>query len=266
MALMVLAGSKRTHANQIALQFVTKQFPPYAFVGPAGQATGPMVDVLFAACAKANVQCSVRVVPWRRALRLVETNEVDGIFPIVDSSRRRADFELSPEVVHGRYVLLGLSCRDDCVNPRQLATRTVAVHGPSEASRILQDLLKAIPGAQAQIEPDHEVVMRKLLAGRYGENGLALVNDAVARRQMTSANPPLVHTVSVVRNVYYAYAFARQPSKDDAKFRVFKAIDDLCRSGETARIFKPYDLLAAHCRLKTTPKPGSRLRQRKELP
>jgi len=243
----VLAGSTSASASPVTLQFVTKQFPPYAYSGPEGRPAGPMVDLLFAACAKAQLPCTVSVLPWRRALRLTETGEVDGIFPIVDSPQRRADFDLSVDVVRGRYVLLGMACERDCSEVQPPAAHTIAAFGPSEAVRSLRSVVAQSPGAQAQIESDHQIVVRKLLAGRYGANGLALVNEAVARWQILGADPRRLQTVAVVRDFDYTYALVRKPGREDLLPRFSDALNQLCRSGETAQIFKPYGLLASNC-------------------
>jgi len=258
MAAAVLAASTLARAAPVTLQFVTKQFPPYAYSGPEGRPAGPMVDLLFAACARAQLLCTVSVLPWRRALRLTETGDVDGIFPIVDSPQRRADFDLSADVVRGRYVLLGVSCERDCSGLQPPAARTIAAFGPSEAVQSLRSVVAESPGAQAQIESDHQIVVRKLLAGRYGANGLALVNEAVARWQVSGTDPRRLQTVAVVRDLDYTYALVRKPGREDLMPRFSDAINQLCRSGETAQIFKPYGLLASNCQPAGAPKRAPR--------
>ncbi|MBV8469329.1 MAG: transporter substrate-binding domain-containing protein [Burkholderiaceae bacterium] len=229
------------------MHFVTKQFPPYVYADSNGQAVGPMVELLFVACAKVSLECSVSVMPWRRAYRMAKIGEADGIFPIVDSPDGRAEYDLSPDVVRGRYVLLGRSCDRGCDEQLDGTSRTVAAFGPSEASRTLQRMVAAMPGAMAQIEPDHQTVVRKLEAGRYGNNGLALVNDAVARWQMSDAGKWRLHEVAVVRAFSYTYAFVRRPGSEGQGQRLSAAINEFCRNGKTAQIFKPYKLLATGC-------------------
>ncbi|MBV8501289.1 MAG: transporter substrate-binding domain-containing protein [Paucibacter sp.] len=247
LALALCFGSMTAAAAPVAMHFVTKQFPPYAYAGSNGQAAGPMVELLFAACAKAGMECSVSVLPGRRAYRMAEIGEADGIFPIVDSPDRRAEYDLSPDVVRGRYVLLGSSCDRGCVQQLDGTSRTVAAFGPSEASRTLQRMVAAMPGTMAQIEPDHQIVVRKLEAGRYGKNGLALVNDAVARWQMSDAGERRLHEVAMVRAFSYTYAFVRKPGSEGRGRQLSAAINEFCRSGKTAQIFKPYKLLASGC-------------------
>lgn len=235
------------------MHFVTKPFAPYSHAGPDGRAAGPMVDLLSAACAALDWHCTVELLPWRRAFRMATQGEVDGVFPVVDSPARRQLFRLSPEVVKARYVLLA---RRGIRGPARAepwheaaAGCTIAAYGPSEATASLQDLIAAIPGARSEIELDHQTVLRKLAAGRYGEQGLALVDEAVAHKQRQSLGESGdLRPVGVVKKLVYAFAFAPQ-RVDMSQTRAFAAaIDGLCRDGRMAAIFKPYGLSAAQCR------------------
>ncbi|MCE4553956.1 substrate-binding periplasmic protein [Roseateles cellulosilyticus] len=249
-ALALFAASLAATAAPVRLHFVTKQFPPYAFVGADGEAAGPMADLLRSVCARAGWACSVSVLPWRRAYQVIEAGGADGIFPFVDTPARHAQYAMSPEVVRGRYVLLARACAPGCDAPAWPPTGTIAAFGPSEASRTLTALLQTLPGAQPHLEPDAEVVVRKLLAGRYGDDGLALVNEAMANWQLSSRGGPgaqALRPVRVVREFSYGYALTRKRGHEVLAQRLADELQAMCRSGETARLFKPYELVAADC-------------------
>jgi polar amino acid transport system substrate-binding protein len=239
----IVAAPGRTAPT--TMHFVTKAFAPYAYAAPDGRPAGPMVELLHAACAEAGWHCTVEVLPWRRALGMALRSEVDGVFPVVSSAARRSAFHLSPEIVHARYALFA---RQDRWTPRtELSGRTIAAYGPSDATTTLLQLTSSVPGVEIEIEPDHQTVLRKLSAGRYGDNGLALVNEAVAQALHYVAGGAPLQRVGVVKHLSYAFALAPQRVSAAQALAFDEAIHALCRSGRTARIFKPYGLPAADC-------------------
>lgn len=142
-----------TLASAADFRFVTEPLPPYSFEAE-GRAAGPMVDVLQAACARLAWRCTVEVLPWRRALRMAQAGEVEGMFSIVTPPHTpRPRFHVSPAVVEGRYVLLarsGEALRFDG-DAQLLAKRGIGVYGPSAALDALKALIEGVPGAHAEV-------------------------------------------------------------------------------------------------------------------
>jgi polar amino acid transport system substrate-binding protein len=236
-------------ASATELRFVTEPLPPYSDEVD-GQAVGPMVDVLQAACARLDWRCSVVILPWRRALRTAQEGEVEGMFSIVTPpTTGRPRFRVSPAVVEGRYVLWALggeALRFDG-NARLLAGRGIGVYGPSGAQDALKTLLDGVPGTQVEIEPDNRTVLRKLAAGRYGEDGLALANEGAARYLIRKEGITGLLQVGVVKTFGYAFGLNRQRVDAATAAAFSKALQELCRSGRTAELLKPYGLAASAC-------------------
>lgn len=239
-------------ASPPTLHFVTKPFAPYCDASTDGRAVGPLVELLQEACRHAGWRCTVEVLPWRRALRMAEQGEVDGLFPVVDSADRRASFRLSPQVLQARYVWIAR--QDHARVPGRNGAlpiqgrRTLAAYGPSDASTTLQQLAAAWPDARVEIEPDHRTVLRKLMAGRYGLDGLALVNEAVAQKLQDGAGMHTLHQLGTVKPLGYTFAFVPQRIDPAQSRRFAAAIDALCHSGRVAEILRPHGLHAAACR------------------
>lgn len=243
-----LAGMA-TLASAAELRFVTEPLPPYSFLAD-GRAAGPMVEVLQAACERLEWRCSVEILPWRRALRMAQAGEVEGMFSIVTPPyTARPRFHVSPAVVEGRYVLLarsGEALRFDG-DARVLAERVVGVYGPSAALDALKALVKDVPGARVQVEADNRSVLRKLAAGRYGDSGLALSNEDVARQLMREDGIGGLQTIGVVKTFGYAFGLNRRRVDAATAAAFAKALQDLCRSGRTAELLKPHGLSASAC-------------------
>lgn len=231
-----------------SVRFVTEPFPPYTYALD-GRAAGPMVDVLVAACARLSWRCEIEVLPWRRALEMAQRGEVEGIFTVVDSPERRQYFHVSPPVIEGRYMLFarqgnGLQFKGDA---QVLAGRVIGAYGPSVTALTLAQLIEAVPRARSEVEPDNRTVLRKLSAGRYGEDGLALVNEAVAEVLMREDGIRNLQPAGVVKAFGYAFGLSRQTVDPAQSLALAKALHELCRSGRTAELLKPYGLPGSAC-------------------
>lgn len=244
----VLLAVAALQAAAAPMRFVTESFPPYTFAID-GRAAGPMVDVLQAACVKLAWSCSIEVLPWRRALFMAQRGEVEGIFTVVDSPERREYFHVSPPVIEARYVLFArLGSRFQYAgDPQTLAGRVIGAYGPSATALTLEQLIEGVPRTRSEIEPDNRTVVRKLAAGRYGEDGLALANEAVAQHLMREDGIRNLRPAGLVKAFGYAFGLTRQ-SVDPAKAQALaKTLHELCRSGRTAELLKPYGLPASVC-------------------
>lgn len=242
-----LAGMA-TLASATQLRFVAEPLPPYSYE-IEGRPAGPLVDVMQAACTRLGWRCSVEVLPWRRALRMGQAGEVEGVFAVVTPPTTRPKFHVSPPVIDARYLLFaraGGNLNFDG-DSRALEGRVIGVYGPSGAQDALTALIRDVPGARAETETDNRTVLRKLGAGRYGEEGLALANEAVAQQLIREDGLTGLRPAGLVKSFGYAYGLNKQ-RVDAATAEAFaKALQELCRSGRTAELLKPYGLQASAC-------------------
>lgn len=182
LAAVMLAAVGVAQAAPRELRFVTEALPPYS-QQVDGRATGPMVDVLQATCARLQWRCPVEVLPWRRALRTAQAGEVEGLFAIVTPPTTRPRFHVSPPVIDARYLLYaraGESLQFDG-DTRPLAGRRLGVYGPSAAEDALRALLAGVADAQVEIETDNRTVLRKLAASQRGGGRTADPRGAAGR-------------------------------------------------------------------------------------
>lgn len=229
------------------MRFVTEPLPPYSALVD-GQATGPMVDVLQAACARLAWRCPVEILPWRRALRMAQAGEVPGLFAIVTPPTTRPRFHVSPPVIDARYVLFARAANPlQFGDAPQLAGRTLGVYGPSAAEDAARALIQPVATARAEIETDNRTLLRKLAAGRYGDDGLALANEAVAQQLIRDDDITGLRVAGEVKRFGYAFGLNRErvDAADAAAFA--KALNELCASGRMAELLKPYGLPASAC-------------------
>lgn len=234
------------------VDFATQHFPPYV-VDLQGRASGPMVDVLYAACRNLAWNCSARIYPWRRAVDLMERAEVDGLFPLLDVPSRHVRMWMSVPIVDGRYVFFSRRGVDFVYRgPESLAGHEIGVFGPSGTSMTLQDLA-AGAAAKVRLERDNLVALKMLAAGRYGEHGLVFANEQVALWLLAGNAMSGLQSSGGAKDLYYVYGLTRQrmSATDFAAFD--DALKDLCRTGQTAELVKPYGVPASACTA-TTPR------------
>ncbi len=226
--------------------FLTEPFPPYTYER-AGKPAGPMVDVLDKACEQLGWRCEIRVMPWRRALALAEQGAADGLFTVVDAPERRKYFALSPAVLQARYTVFGRQGESlQYKGPASLEGRTVAAYGPSGTSMMLEELAQGLQ-TQTLIERDNLTVLRMLHAGRYGPQGLVLMNEAVALWLTAQYDMPPLQAVGTVKQFGYHFGLSRQRLSVADQQRFQRSLQQLCRSGRMAELLQPYALPAAPC-------------------
>lgn len=233
--------------------FVTEDFPPFTYATkapvPAGgdQASGPLVDIVHAVCQRLAQDCTVTLHPWRRALRLAEHGEVDGIFTVVRSPPREAAFHLTRMLVRSRYSIFVRQHSAFVYNqPADLAGRTVGVYGPSGTSYALAQRLAPVPDVQVHLTANNRRLLRMLDSGRFGEEGLAVLNEDVAWHLIEEERLHGIREAGQFATVSYGIGLSRKRFSD-AQFRRFEAaLDALITDGSVPAILRRYQLEPAY--------------------
>ncbi len=230
-------------------RFVTEALPPYV-VERQGKATGPLVDVLRAVCEQLRWRCDIQLLPWRRAYADAEAGRVDGIFPLLQTAEREPLFLFTSPVIDARYALFSRSGQSYVYQgPASLKGREIGVYGPSGTSSALAELTRELPGLVIHTEPDNSTVLRKLGHGRYGEQGLAFINESVALWLLKQERLQGLQMAGSVREFTYGFGLVRA-RWTQADFEQFEdALQRQCRQGRTAALLRPYMVPASACAL-----------------
>ncbi|HLO94637.1 MAG TPA: transporter substrate-binding domain-containing protein [Burkholderiaceae bacterium] len=247
LTLSLLLGTPPAAAEPRVLHFGTEPFPPYV-IERQGRAVGPMVDVLRATCESLGWRCELALLPWRRALAEAESGRLDGLFPLLQTAERERLFHFSSPVLNARYALFsrsGQSYRYE--GPASLEGHELGVYGPSGTSLALNELLQDAPTVPVHVEPDNATVLRKLVHGRYGEQGLAFVNESVALWLLKQEQLQGLQMAGVAREISYGYGLLRARLTEADFQRFDEALQANCRSGRTAALVRPYALPASAC-------------------
>lgn len=233
------------------LHFVTEDFPPFTYPAEpvsgthdASPAAGPLVEVVQAVCERLQYRCRIELHPWRRALDLAERGEADGIFTVVHSPEREAHFHITRMLVTSRYSVFA---RNNQVfsHPKDLAGHMVGVYGPSGTSYALSERLRDVPDVEVRLVTDNRRLLRMLESGRFGENGLAVINQDVAWHLIDDERLATVREAGELESVSYGIGLSRK-TVDVPQFRVFEqALGALVEDGTIPAILRRHQLQPA---------------------
>lgn len=252
LAIWVMLAGAPTMAEQWV--FVTEDFPP--FTHPAEDlgsletgvmAGGPLVEIVQNVCKRLKRECSIVLYPWQRALRMAEQGEVDGIFTVVRSPDREREFHISRMLVSSRYSVFA---RNDSnlifSDPKHMAGRTVGVYGPYGTSWLLSERLRSIADVRIHMTLNNRLLLNMLQSGRFGREGLAVVNQDVAWHLIEDEKLDNLREAGELATVEYGIGLSRKRFSIE-QFGVFeKALDDAIEDGTVAHILRRYQLEAAH--------------------
>lgn len=242
-------------ASAAGWTFVTEDFPPFTYPAEGSshidagvdQASGPLVEIVQAVCERLRQDCSIMVHPWRRALRLAEQGEADGIFTVVRSPQREREFHITRMLVTSRYSIFA---RDDSAfvysQPRDLTGRMIGVYGPSGTSYVLAQRIKQVSNVQIHLTANNRRLLRMLDSGRFGEGGVAVLNQDVAWHLIEEEQLVGLREVGQLAAVSYGIGLSRK-RVSEAQFQAFeRALDGLIADGTVPKILRRHQLEAAY--------------------
>lgn len=239
-----------TASNAGDFHFVTEEFFPFSYSVPdpstgASRPGGPLVEVAELVCERIQYRCSFEIHPWRRSLALAEQGAVDGIFTVIQSPEREQMFHISQMLVRSEYALFShLSSSFAYRNPEDLAGRTIGVYGPSGTSYVLSKLLEKAPGARMHLVTDNLQLLRMLNSGRFGADGLAMINQDVAQNLIATHGLTSIREAGHLMPISYGIGFSRK-AVSLHRFKVFQnALSTAVEDGSVRQILHYYGLTA----------------------
>jgi polar amino acid transport system substrate-binding protein len=226
------------------MSFVMESFPPF-IVDDQAQGTGPFPDIVRAVCASMKIECTLKLLPWRRAYSMAEAGAVDGIFVLARTSEREKLFHYTDAVMQSSFVVFTRDPAFAYTKPLDLNGHTVATYGPSAVSQEMHHLSKTIPTMRLEMEVDNRFVLRKLLAGRYVLPAVAVMNKDVGLQIIAEENLSGLREAGEYKPVAYAIGLSRKKVSKEQADRFNAALRELIKQGTVKAIAEKYDLKAA---------------------
>ncbi|POH82151.1 amino acid ABC transporter substrate-binding protein [Stutzerimonas stutzeri] len=252
--LLIWLLSTAAPASTVQWRFATEDFPPFTYPADtpvnatAGvRAAGPFVEVVTAICARLQHQCTITLYPWQRAFRLAEQGQVDGIFTLAHSPQREQIFHISRMLVTSRYSVFAQADSSFVFNhPDDMTGRRVGVYGPSGTSYVLSERLKSVPDVRFHLTADNRRLLRMLQSGRFGAEGVAVINQDVAWHLIDDERLEDVREAGEMGPISYGIGLSRK-TVSAAQFEAFEqALDAAIADGTVQAILRRHKLEAAY--------------------
>lgn len=144
----------------------TQDFAPFSYE-VNHMVSGPAADIIKRICSEGKLECTVRLLPWRRAQEEVANGSAHALFLIGWNQDRAKTLYFSPPVLNTEY---GFFVREDhALHFKQnsdVKGYTVGVYGPSNTATALEKIKAEIKELTIDMTPDDEAAFRKLSIGR----------------------------------------------------------------------------------------------------
>jgi polar amino acid transport system substrate-binding protein len=153
-------------ASAAELKFNTQDFAPFSYE-VNGVVSGAAADIIRRICGEIEIDCSLQLLPWRRAQEEVENGIAHALFVIGWNEERAKTLYFSPPLLNTEY---GFFVRDD--NPLKFKQNsdvkgyTVGVYGPSNTATALEKIKAEVKDMSIDMTPDDKAAFRKLSVGR----------------------------------------------------------------------------------------------------
>jgi len=220
----------------------TQDFPPFSYLAD-GVVAGPAADVIRRVCGDMKIECSLQLLPWRRAQQEVEEGKAHGMFLIGWNAERAKWLYFSPALLTTEY---GFFVRNDSpLTFRQDADvkgYTVGVYGPSNTATALEQIRAQIKDLAIDMTPDERAAFKKLSLGRVDAvfSNKDVGNDLIRKLDITN-----VRYAGREQNLKYYIGFS-QKFADGKLVEQFNAtLRALQRTGTIQEILSRYGMNAA---------------------
>lgn len=226
------------------MTFVMESFPPF-IVDDHGRGAGPFPEVVRAICDSMKIQCTLKLLPWRRAFAMAEAGTVDGIFVLARNAEREKTFRFTDLVFDSSFVVFARESAFVYTQPQDLHGMTVATYGPSAVSQEMLDVAKTVPNVHLKIEIDNRVVLRKLHAGRYPEPAAAVMNKDVGLQLLAEEKLTGIRIAGEYKPISYGIGLSRKKVSKEQAERFNGALRDLIQQGTVKAIANKYGMQPA---------------------
>lgn len=184
---VVLALPVASQPSQAAkLVFNTQDFPPFNYAVD-GVVSGPAAAIIHRVCNEIGTDCTMNLLPWKRAQAEVREGKANAMFVIGWNEKRAEWIHFTPPIMTTEYGFFVKA--DNPLNYREFADVQgfkVGVYGPSNTANSLEKIRKQMQAENLEaitidMRPDDEAGFKKLALGRLNavfsnrEAGYALI-------------------------------------------------------------------------------------------
>lgn len=222
------------------VELVTLQYPPYEYEED-GQIKGIAVDIVKEGFERMGYNTNIQLLPWSRALEMVQNGEADGIFTAYKTPEREAFSDYSNEILMPQIVSLFVNADSEIMfdgDLSQLSNYKIGiVRGVSYGEKfdaLVKEKKLTIEEADTG-EANMDKLMNKrfdiLISNKYG--ALAILKQKGKLEAVKELEPQVQNVPS-----YIAFSKARNLSKMRDEFDIVLA--EMIQDGTVDRYIEDY--------------------------
>ena len=230
---LVLAGALSQAASAAPTLFITTEYSP-PNLGADGGAAGPSTERVREIMARAAIDHTIQLYPWKRAYSIALERDNGCVYPTTRTASREALFKWIGPIDEGDWVLMGRAGRDYNLKTLEDARklRIGTYNGDVRDEYLRANGFNVDPADNDMTNP------QKLLMGRIDVWAAGLRNSTGALRQFgweKDIVPVLVF------NHVKVYLACNRAVPDALVERMGAAVDALVKDGTFKRIGRKYD-------------------------
>lgn len=222
------------------LVFNTQDFAPFSFQS-GEEVGGPAAEIITRVCEVEKLDCSFRLLPWKRAQAEVREGLANAMFVIGRNAEREEWLHFSPAIITTEY---GFFVQEN--NPLEFGEvedvrgYTVGVYGPSNTSRSLEKIRDQLGDLTIEMKADDESGFRKLSLGRVDAvfSNRDVGNDMVARLGLDN-----IRYAGAQRSLNYFIGFSKAHNDAAIVERFNARLSAMIGDGTIAEILSAHDMV-----------------------
>lgn len=216
------------------LNFSGHNLPPYFFQTNNNAVKGAFVDTISIICERLRYKCSYTVRPVLRVENGIRYGLIDGWVVGFDASRD--DFLIQPTPwFHMKLSFVGLTHHDiKLQNTNDISNFKIVIANGSTAMKIYEKKY-AKQNPSFIKETSIKVMLKKLNAGRYGDNVLLFGPLPVLIQESKQLNIPLTEVLADSR-YFLGVGFSKKSVSVDVADSFERELENMKRSGELSEI------------------------------
>ncbi|OZG73818.1 amino acid ABC transporter substrate-binding protein [Hahella sp. CCB-MM4] len=225
--------------NAASLTFNTQDFRPFTYQQDDIVA-GPGAELVELICQSAGFDCSINLMNWGQAQQEAKDKKVDGLFVIGWNEKRSEWLHYSLPIINTQYGFFVQESNTKAYTTlTSFADHIVGVFGPSNTSKSLEKIQKAVPSLKISMAPDDLISFQMLSDGKveavYSNRDVGL--EILKQLKISNVRYAWRH-----KTLNYYIGFVKHHTSRRIINDFNKTLKTLYRSGEAQKILAKYQI------------------------
>ena len=222
------------------LIFNTQDFAPFSFMSD-DEVSGPAANIITTVCAAEKLECSFKLLPWKRAQAEVREGQANAMFVIGRNAEREEWLYFSPAIITTEYGFFVQDSNDlEFADVEDVRGYTVGVYGPSNTSRSLEKIRDELGDLTIEMKGDDESGFRKLSLGRVDA---VFSNSDVGKTMMARLGLENIRYAGAQRSLDYYIGFSKAHNDEAIVERFNAQLSKLIDDGTITEILSAHDMV-----------------------